>query len=78
MEFLVERGDAPGPVAALFAAEQKYRREAERDRYDRRGQVALVFIAYHAYVSPNVGYPASRLLFTATIDLRNGRPALVD
>jgi hypothetical protein len=29
-------------------------------------------------VSPSVGYPASRLLFTATIDLRNGRPALVD
>ena len=35
-------------------------------------------LAYHTYVSPNVGYPASRLLFTATIDLRTGRPALVD
>ena len=30
------------------------------------------------YVSPNVGYPASRLLFTATIDLRSGRPTIVD
>jgi len=27
--------------------------------------------------SPNVGYPASRLLFTAAIDLRAGRPAIV-
>ena len=35
-------------------------------------------LAYHAYVSPNVGYPASRLLFTATIDLRSGHPAVVD
>ena len=35
-------------------------------------------LAYHAYVSPNVGYPASRLLFTATIDLRSGRPVIVD
>jgi hypothetical protein len=34
-------------------------------------------LAYHAYVSPNVGYPASRLLFTAAIDLRAGRPAIV-
>jgi hypothetical protein len=35
-------------------------------------------LAFHAYVSPNVGYPASRLLFTATIDLRTGRPTLVE
>jgi hypothetical protein len=35
-------------------------------------------LAYHAYMSPNVGYPASRLLFTATVDLRSGRPAIVE
>ena len=35
-------------------------------------------LAYHAYVSPNVGYPASRLLFTATIDMRSGHPVIVD
>jgi hypothetical protein len=34
-------------------------------------------LAYHAYMSPNIGYPASRLLFTAAIDLRTGRPAVV-
>jgi hypothetical protein len=36
------------------------------------------WLAYHAYVNPNVGYPASRLLFTATIDLRSGHPVIVD
>jgi hypothetical protein len=35
-------------------------------------------LAYHAYVSPNVGYPASRLLFMGTIDLGSGRPTIVD
>ena len=35
-------------------------------------------LAFHAYVSPNVGYPASRLLFAATIDLRSGHPTIVD
>ena len=34
-------------------------------------------IAYHAYVTPNVGYPASRLLFIGAIDLRNGRATVV-
>ncbi len=33
-------------------------------------------LAFHAYVTPNVGYPASRLLFTAGIDLASGRPVL--
>ena len=33
-------------------------------------------LAYHAYVSPNVGYPASRLLFIATIGLASGRPVI--
>jgi len=34
-------------------------------------------LAYHAYVSPNVGYPASRLFFVGSIDLRTGRPVIV-
>jgi hypothetical protein len=39
-------------------------------------------LAYHAYLSTNgrtvtVGYPNSRLLFLATIDLRSGRPVIV-
>jgi hypothetical protein len=43
-------------------------------------------LAYHAYVSANgspvpgggVGWPNPRLLFTATIDLRTGRPVVVE
>jgi hypothetical protein len=35
-------------------------------------------LAYHAYVSPNIGYPASRLLFIGTIDMRSGRPSVVE
>jgi hypothetical protein len=31
-------------------------------------------IAYHAYVTPNVGYPASRLLFIGTVDFSRGHP----
>jgi hypothetical protein len=33
-------------------------------------------LAFHAYREPNIGYPASRLLFTTTIELTNGRPTL--
>ncbi len=33
-------------------------------------------LAYHAYREPNVGYPASRLLFSTKIDLASGRPVL--
>ncbi len=33
-------------------------------------------LAYHAYREPNVGYPASRLLFTTRIDMATGRPVL--
>ncbi len=42
---------------------------------DAPGQYRL---AYHAYQSPNVGYPASRLLYVATIDLQSGRPVIVE
>jgi hypothetical protein len=35
-------------------------------------------LAFHAYREPNVGYPASRLFFTAGIDLHTGRPVLVE
>ena len=34
-------------------------------------------LAYHAYVSPNIGYPASRLFFIGSIDMRTGRPVVV-
>jgi hypothetical protein len=34
-------------------------------------------LAYHAYVAPNVGYPASRLFFTAHLDLTSGSPVVV-
>ncbi len=35
-------------------------------------------LAYHAYQAPNVGYPASRLFYVATIDLASGRPVIVE
>jgi len=41
---------------------------------DAHGRVRL---AYHAYVRPNVGYPASRLFFVAGIDLSSGHPVVV-
>lgn len=34
--------------------------------------------AFHGYQMPNVGYPASRLFFIASIDLASGRPVLVE
>src|SRR6266446_2771775 len=37
--------NAPGPVAAAHTAEQEYRRQAERNRDDRRRQIAFVFVA---------------------------------
>ncbi len=36
-----------------------------------------VRLAYHGYVAPDVGYPASRLLFIGRIDLSSGRPVVV-
>ncbi len=36
------------------------------------------YLAYHAYRDPNVGYPEHRLFFTARIDMRSGRPVLVE
>ncbi|MGZ4678395.1 MAG: glycoside hydrolase family 43 protein [Acidimicrobiia bacterium] len=35
-------------------------------------------VAYHAYLAPNVGYPASRLLFVGTLDLSSGIPVIVN
>ena len=35
-------------------------------------------LAYHGYRAPNVGFPASRLLFIGALDLSSGRPALVE
>lgn len=35
-------------------------------------------LAYHAYVAPNVGYPASRLFFAGRIDLASGSPVVVE
>lgn len=35
-------------------------------------------LAYHAYVWPNVGYPASRLFFAGRIDLGSGSPVVVE
>lgn len=35
-------------------------------------------LAYHAYVWPNVGYPASRLFFAGRIDLASGSPVVVE
>src|SRR5438132_13427525 len=37
--------NASGPVATAQAAKQEYRRQAERNRDDRRRQIALVFVA---------------------------------
>ncbi len=35
-------------------------------------------LAYHAYVAPNVSYPASRLFFAGRIDLASGSPVVVE
>jgi len=35
-------------------------------------------VAYHAYVTPHVGYPSSRLLFVGTISFVGGSPIIVD
>lgn len=42
---------------------------------DTRGQRR---IAFHAYQEPKVGYPESRLLHIAKLDLSSGRPVLVE
>ena len=35
-------------------------------------------VAFHAYQEPKVGYPESRLLHVAKLDLNSGRPVLVE
>lgn len=42
---------------------------------DTRGQRRM---AFHAYQEPKVGYPESRLLHLAKLDLSSGRPVLVE
>ena len=42
---------------------------------DTRGQRRM---AFHAYQEPKVGYPESRLLHVAKLDLSSGRPVLVE
>ena len=46
--------NAPRPVAAAVAAEQEYRRQSERNRDDRRGQVALVLVPVQRQSCPGL------------------------
>src|SRR5690349_9765401 len=46
------QSNPPGSVAAAVAAEQEDRRQSERDRHDRRGEIALILVAMQRQPRP--------------------------
>src|ERR1700760_3806519 len=61
--------DAPGSVAAAVASEQENRRQSERNRYNRRCQIALVLVTVQRQPSP--GFVQ---IYQARVRLKAGVP----